>query len=212
MGKIIAVVGNSGVGKTTFVKALCQAGGFTSALEQHTERPFQALFAQDLLRYALANQVDYLLLRAEQEQSLRAQPRTGVFDGGLDLDYQVFTRLFYRKGYLTDAEFALCTRLYHQLRSAWPPPDLTVWLHATPSTITERFSRRQRPLQIAQIADLQSLQELLEDWLFHHPPPNLVKIDASQATIAYQEEVKSLLSRLPLNLLPADNSAPPALK
>ena len=68
MGKLIAVVGNSGVGKTTLVRALCQRGSFVAGLEQHPERPFQHLFSQNNQRWGLANQVDYLLYRAEQEQ------------------------------------------------------------------------------------------------------------------------------------------------
>jgi len=44
MGKIVAVVGNSGVGKTTLVKQLCAEAAITAAFEQHTSRPFQELF------------------------------------------------------------------------------------------------------------------------------------------------------------------------
>src|SRR4030095_6286040 len=93
MSKLISVVGPSGVGKTTFVRTLAQAYPFTTAYEGHAERPFQALFKQDK-KYALANQLDYLLLRAEQEKELRASPQIGLLDGGLDLDFHGFRRLF----------------------------------------------------------------------------------------------------------------------
>src|SRR5512134_3252917 len=115
MGKLIVIVGPSGVGKTTLVRALAQAYPFETAFEQHLERPFQSLFKQDK-RYALANQMDYLLYRAEQERVLRAAPQTGLVDGGLDLDFHGFTRLFHARGLLTDAEFDLCQRLYELLR------------------------------------------------------------------------------------------------
>jgi deoxyadenosine/deoxycytidine kinase len=64
MNKLIAVVGASGVGKTALVRALSSVYPFATAYEQHTERPFQALFKNDS-HYALANQIDYFLLRAE---------------------------------------------------------------------------------------------------------------------------------------------------
>ncbi|MFN8404929.1 MAG: deoxynucleoside kinase [Anaerolineales bacterium] len=101
MNKLISVVGASGVGKTTFVNALAKTGNFATAFEQHDERPFQSLFKQDT-KYALANQMDYLLLRAEQEKQLRAADKTGLMDGGLDLDFHGFTRIFRRRGLLTD--------------------------------------------------------------------------------------------------------------
>src|SRR5215211_9050373 len=126
MGKLIAVVGASGVGKTTLVRALAKAfppvlptmhrddpgtahqgmcvsslEGFQTAYEGHADRPFQSLFKEDR-RYALANQIDYLLVCAEQEKQLRASPHIGLMDGGLDLDFHGFTRLFHRRGLLTD--------------------------------------------------------------------------------------------------------------
>jgi len=93
MNKLIAVVGASGVGKTALVQALSSVYPFATAYEQHAERPFQALFKNDS-HYALANQIDYFLLRAEQEKLLRrASARIGLIDGGLDLDFHGFTRL-----------------------------------------------------------------------------------------------------------------------
>jgi deoxyadenosine/deoxycytidine kinase len=139
MSKLIAVVGASGVGKTALVRALTKAfptvlssvEGFETAYEQHEERPFQALFKQDA-RYALANQIDYLLLRAEQEKQLRALPsaQIGLIDGGLDLDFHGFTRLFHSRGLLTDPEFDLCRRVYLFVRGTLPRPELIVHLCA----------------------------------------------------------------------------------
>ncbi len=102
MGQLVVVVGNSGVGKTTLVNALARLAPFTVAREQHAERPFQALMKANPSRYALANQLDYLLYRAEQEQAIRQSPDIGLVDGGLDLDFYGFTQLFHHNGYLSD--------------------------------------------------------------------------------------------------------------
>ncbi len=56
MNKLITIIGPSGVGKTTLAQALCAKHEFAIAYEQHSERPFQALFKQDP-KYALANQL-----------------------------------------------------------------------------------------------------------------------------------------------------------
>ncbi len=203
MGKLVAIVGNTGAGKTTLAHRLSALTGWTLALEQHQERPFQALFAQDLQRYALANQADYLLLRAEQESTLRAQPGVALVDGGLEQDFHLFTRLFHQKGYLSDLEYALCARLYHLARQAQPPPDLIVALHAPLDVIAARYQRRARPLEIARLPDMQTLQAFLDEWLAQTKLP-LLRIDAGQDDfcspdwlIIWAKNIESMLKKTP---------------
>ena len=193
MGKLIAVVGNSGIGKTTLVRALARAGGFYIGLEGHLERPYHALFARNLQGYALPNQVDYLLYRAEQEQEIRRQALPGLQDGGLDFDYQVFTRYFHRRGYLDAAGFELCTRLYGMLRALLPPPDLLIYLEASPDVAATRMRQRSRGLEIAQMEDLQALHGLLESWLGETNLP-VVRIDASVDDPEYSARLPGLLA------------------
>ncbi|MEW5940639.1 MAG: hypothetical protein AB1750_13295, partial [Chloroflexota bacterium] len=100
MSTLISIVGASGVGKTSLARALSSRSDFALGLESHVERPFQALFQRDP-RHALANQLDFLLFRAEQERDLRSGPRPAIVDGGLDLDFHGFSRLFHARGWLT---------------------------------------------------------------------------------------------------------------
>jgi deoxyadenosine/deoxycytidine kinase len=185
MGKLIVVVGNSAVGKTTLTDALCAAGDFATGLEQHVARPFQTMFKKDA-GFALANQIDYLLLRAEQERLIRADAKTGLQDGGLDMDFFVFTRLFQRKGLLSYQEYCLCERLVAQIRSSQPPPEGILWLTAPLEMVVERFTRRSRLLEIATRDDLQAIQTLLEEWLERLDPHRILRIDASKDDPHYQ--------------------------
>jgi len=195
MGKLIVVVGNSGVGKTTLVNLLCANNKFDTGLEGHTERPFQALFKNDH-RYALANQVDYLLLRAEQERLIRQGCKTGIQDGGLDMDFQVFTRLFRQKGFLSAGEFSICERLYCQIRTAQPPPEMIIWMQAPVDIVAARFARRSRPLEIAERDDLETIDFLLQDWLMNPGAQKITPLDASMEDPRYEIPLPDLLVQM----------------
>ena len=196
MSKLIAVVGASGVGKTALVRALAKAYPFETAYEQHEERPFQALFKQDQ-QYALANQIDYLLLRAEQEKQLRALPsaQTGLIDGGLDLDFHGFTRLFHSRGLLTDPEFDLCRRVYLFLRETLPRPELMIHLSADESTVAKRLATRDR-INIARQEDAAQFNSFLAEWLVSLPRDQVLELDVSEETVEYERSVKIVLEAI----------------
>lgn len=196
MNRLISIVGVSGVGKTALVNALSRTGRFVTAYEQHSERPFQAFFKQDR-HYALPNQVDYLLLRAEQERDLRnaSSAKIGLMDGGLDLDFHGFSRLFHQRGLLTDAEYQLCGRLYTFLRDFLPFPDLIVRLCADENTVLDRLSKRDR-INIASAEDTAFFHSYLEEWLKTLAPDRLLELDVSHETMGYENSTGMILERI----------------
>ena len=202
MARLIAIVGASGVGKTTLMRALNNADDFAAAYERHDERPFQSLFAgsapgtdkQDT-RYALANQLDYLLLRAEQEKSLRASPHIALTDGGLDLDFHGFTRLFHARGFLNYAEFDLCRRFYSLTRELLPPPDLVIALSAPEETVRQRLASRNR-INIASVEDTALFNFFVDEWLTTIPAPRILRLDVTNEDIHYTQSVSRIMARL----------------
>jgi deoxyadenosine/deoxycytidine kinase len=196
MNRLISVVGASGVGKTALVHALNRTGKFITAYEQHAERPFQGLFKEDA-GYALANQVDYLLLRAEQERLLRgaAGPQVGLMDGGFDLDFHGFTRLFHSRGLLPDPEYDLCRRLYAFIRAVQPAPELFVHLCAHERTVAERLSARER-INIARAADTALFNSFLEEWLSWLPPEQVLRLDVTRENMGYPQSTRTILDHL----------------
>ena len=204
MNKLIVIVGASGVGKTTLARALCAKYDFAIAYEQHNERPFQALFKQDP-KYALANQLDYLLHRAEQERELRKSDKPALMDGGLDLDFHGFTRLFHLRGWLTDEEFDLCRRFHTHTRTLLPLPDLIIALSASKQTISARLASRNR-INIASSEDAKDLNQLIKKWLASIPKNKILKLDVSNENSDYSKSVPLIL------LLVSKISKPPIAK
>jgi deoxyadenosine/deoxycytidine kinase len=138
-----------------------------------------------------------LLLRAEQERELRASPLVGLMDGGLDLDYQGFARLFHARGLLSDPEFDLCRRFYELARQLLPLPDLIVHLTAREEVIRERLAARRR-INIASAEDTAMFNSFLEAWLETIPAGNLLRLDVNGEDHEFNASVSLILERLRL--------------
>lgn len=136
-----------------------------------------------------------MLVRAEQEKSLRASPQIGLIDGGLDLDFHGFTRLFHSRGLLTDPEFDLCRRVYDFLRQALPRPELIVRLRAAEITVAARLSGRDR-INIARAQDTALFDSFLEEWLASVPSDQVLELDVSNETLKYEQSTSMVLNKI----------------
>ena len=194
MRKFITIVGASGVGKTTLIQALCKKHDFAVAYESHQERPYQKLFKENSA-YALANQIDYLIYRTEQEIELRQTDQIILMDGGLDLDFYGFTRLFHAHNWLSDLDFDLCRRIHTLARNLLPAPDLIIALSADVKVISDRLASRNR-INIASDEDAQLLEKFINEWIKSVDQSKVLKLDVSNEDVEYQKSIERILAQI----------------
>ena len=135
----IVVEGPIGAGKTSLARELAMRLCADTLLELPEENPFLARFYEDMVRFALPVQLNFLFQRVDQLRELAQLDmfrRPTVADFLLDKD-PLFARLN-----LSDDEYALYDKVYQHLKPQTPTPDLVIYLQAPVATLVERVQRR----------------------------------------------------------------------
>jgi len=137
--RYIVVDGPIGAGKTSLARALAHHLDADAVLEAPEQNPFLARFYEDMPRFALPTQLNFLFQRIDQVRGLSQLDlfrRRTVADFLLDKD-PLFARLN-----LSDDEFALYEKVYAYLKPQASTPDLVIYLQAPVATLIERVHRR----------------------------------------------------------------------
>jgi len=137
--RYIVVEGPIGAGKTSLARQLAAHLSGDALLERPEDNPFLARFYEDMARYALPTQLNFLFQRIDQLRGvgqLDMFRRATIGDFLLDKD-PLFARLN-----LSDAEYRLYEKVYSHLKPEAPTPDLVIYLQAPVETLIERVHKR----------------------------------------------------------------------
>ncbi len=133
------VEGPIGVGKTTLAHRVAKFMGATPIVEKPEENPFLERFYRDPRQYALQTQLYFLFQRVRQLRELRQGDLFSpirVSDFMLDKD-PLFARIT-----LDDDELDLYEKVYRNLATEAPVPDLVIYLQAPVDVLISRIRRR----------------------------------------------------------------------
>ena len=197
MGNLVVVVGNTGSGKTTLTRLLCEELSYLPYWEHPTKRVFHKRFACDPKRWSLANQIDFLVFSAEQEWMIRQSTTNGVQDGGLDLVFHVFTRYMFETGRMGQDEYDLCHRTYTLIRQVLPPPDVVIRVSASLPVLARRRKGRGRLTDESIIGtdELAAFELLLDRWTQQIDKAPVLSVDSMDA-FEFSPNMKSLASKI----------------
>ena len=168
MEKFIAVAGNIGVGKSTLVRLLSEALGWTPFYEPVTENPYLVDFYDDMQAWGFHSQVYFLMRRLRIHRQLMKMNSSVIQDRSVYEDAEIFAHNLYLQDAITERDYETYRELYQVLVEFLPPPDLVIYLRASVPTLLHRISKRGRDYEKTIAADyLADLNELYESWVDH---------------------------------------------
>jgi deoxyguanosine kinase len=157
--KYIVVEGPTGVGKTALARKIAESLGARTLLERTQDNPFLEKFFHDATRYALGTQLSFLFQRMRH---LHEASHNGLFNHPVVSDFLLEKDRLFAPLTLGDDELKLYQQLNDYLQPQATPPDLVIYLQATPDMLTERLKKRGHGLETV-ISELY-LQRLCENY------------------------------------------------
>lgn len=166
MGKIIAVAGNVGVGKSTLTHLLSERLGWEPFYEAVSDNPYLADFYTDMRQWSFHSQIFFLSRRLRHHREMLSHPNTVIQDRSVYEDAEIFARNLYLQQNMQERDYRCYNDLYQMLAQFLPPPDLVIYLRASVPTLQQRIAMRGRDFE-RKIPDeyLGQLNALYEEWI-----------------------------------------------
>jgi len=191
----VVVEGPIGVGKTSLARRLAKHFEATALLEKPEENPFLARFYENPARHALSTQLFFLFQRINEVRDLA---QMDLFRASTVADYLFDKDVLFARLNLSDDEFALYQKIYHNLAPQVPAPDLVIYLQASPEALFERVHRRATPYE-RQIADsyLTRLAQAYSDFFYHYDTAPVFIVNSENLNfVESDEDFAFLLQRI----------------
>ncbi|MCK9557976.1 MAG: deoxynucleoside kinase [Candidatus Cloacimonetes bacterium] len=207
----IGIVGNIGVGKSTFIEAASTAplsktlisvypkAHGTEGVYAFPER-FNPIvldsFYKDPVANAFMAQIEFFNGRLDRQRLIHSCRGIVLEDRTLAEDYHIFGKAQRILQNMSEPEFIAYQRTYRLMTEQIKEPDLLVYFRADVPTLLDRIKERGRESELSISADyLNLLNNLYEDFIAHHVSCPVLIVDADTAI------EKSKWQRRTLNLI-----------
>ncbi|MDZ4183019.1 MAG: deoxynucleoside kinase, partial [Candidatus Cloacimonadaceae bacterium] len=193
----IGIVGNIGVGKSTFIQAASSAP-LNKVLTAVYPKPdgSEGVFAfpekfnpivldsfyKDPVANAFMAQIEFFNGRLDRQKLIHSCRGIVLEDRTLAEDYHIFGKAQRILQNMSEPEFIAYQRTYRLMTEQIKEPDLLVYFKADVPTLLERIRERGRESELAISPQyLELLNNLYEDFIAHHVQCPVLVIDAEKA-------------------------------
>lgn len=161
----IAIAGNIGAGKSSFVAFLASRYEIQPAYEPNAANPFLEDFYADMDRWSFASQCYFLAEKLHLHREVETSGDAIVQDRTLWEDAEIFARHLGETGIMDAREYATYRRLYEGIAATLRAPDLLIYLRCPVKVLRRRIRQRGRAMEQALPTKyLRALERLYESW------------------------------------------------
>jgi deoxyadenosine/deoxycytidine kinase len=194
----IAIEGPIGVGKTTLARRIADTFDHDLLLEEAELNPFLERFYQNRQQTALATQLFFLFQRVQKITELKQRD---MFQQARVVDFVLEKDPLFARINLEPDEFALYQKVFEKMRIDAPPPDLVIYLQASPDRLLERIERRGIPAEKLIDRDyLEQLNEVYSEFFLYYDAAPLLIVNANEIDLAQGDQDYELLVDYMLNI------------
>lgn len=164
--RLVLVAGNIGTGKTSITEKLGERLGWETGFESVADNPYLPDFYADMKSWSFHLQVFFLGHRAAQHTDAAKMRRSAILDRSIYEDFYIFSRALRQMGNMNERDYASYQRIFEQVTSTLPAPDLLIYLWAPVDVLVQRIRSRGREIESGISADYLSLLEsFYDEWL-----------------------------------------------
>ena len=195
----VVVEGPIGVGKTSLARRLAETFSVDILLECAVKNPFLPEFYKNPESAALPTQLHFLFQRLKQVEQLR---QSDMFHPIKISDFLMDKDKLFAKVTLNEAEYDLYLKIYNNVITDTPVPDLVIYLQANPDILLKRIL--ERGIDYEMNIDEQYLKKINDayiDYFYHYDASPLLIINTENFDLVNNTDNYNLLlehiSRLP---------------